>query len=291
MAPAPAAPAPYQPPTASQPTVPAPQAPSAAAPVQHEPPAPRAPVGPPAQAAPAARVDLGEDVPTPIPARPVTDPGPFAAPTAAAPPAEVPRPLSADPFAGTFHPSGETPYGQPTAAVPPMPVQPPPLAETYTRPGPEGLARPAGPVEGAARSDYQVPDAAATRGAFPNRQVGEAPFPVPENAVPHESKSFVATWLLAWFLGNLGVDRFYLGKIGTGIVKLVTAGGLGVWALYDLFLTLLGHQTAKDGSLLAGYDEHKRLAWIVTLGVWLVAAAAYVAVAVFGVIAVNLPSL
>ncbi len=119
------------------------------------------------------------------------------------------------------------------------------------------------------------------------RYAADEPFSVPENTLP-ESKSFVATWLLAWLLGVLGIDRFYLGKTVTGIIKLVTAGGLGVWALYDLFLTLLGHQTAKDGSLLAGYDENKKLAWIVTLGVWLVLAAVYVAVVVFGV--VDLPT-
>jgi hypothetical protein len=77
-------------------------------------------------------------------------------------------------------------------------------------------------------------------------------------------KSFITTWLLALLLGGLGIDRFYLGKIGTGILKLVTFGGLGIWVLIDLIITLSGKQRDKQGLLLAGYAKHKVVAWIVT---------------------------
>lgn len=77
-------------------------------------------------------------------------------------------------------------------------------------------------------------------------------------------KSFLITWLLAYFLGVLGIDRFYLGKIGTGILKLVTFGGLGIWALIDLIMVLIGSTRDKDGQPLEGYDQHKKIAWIVT---------------------------
>ncbi|WP_370526194.1 TM2 domain-containing protein [Cellulomonas sp. JH27-2] len=77
-------------------------------------------------------------------------------------------------------------------------------------------------------------------------------------------KSFVATWLFAWFLGYFGVDRFYLGKVGTGLLKLVTFGGCGLWWLIDLILVLAGAQRDKEGRRLAGYDQHKKVAWIVT---------------------------
>ncbi len=82
-------------------------------------------------------------------------------------------------------------------------------------------------------------------------------------------KSFVVTWLLGWLLGGLGADRFYLGKIGTAIAKLLTAGGLGIWALVDLIMHLIGATKDKEGRKLAGYDRHKKKAWIITIGVWL----------------------
>ncbi|OIH82848.1 hypothetical protein BLJ79_18050 [Arthrobacter sp. UCD-GKA] len=88
--------------------------------------------------------------------------------------------------------------------------------------------------------------------------------PMQDHLAPAPSKSFMATWLLALFLGVFGVDRFYLGKIGTGLLKLVTLGGLGVWALIDLILVLAGKQRDKSGALLAGYDKGKTVAWIVT---------------------------
>src|SRR5688500_4207478 len=77
-------------------------------------------------------------------------------------------------------------------------------------------------------------------------------------------KSFLATWLFSLFLGGLGVDRFYLGKIGTGIAKLLTLGGLGIWSLVDLVITLAGRQTDKNRQPLAGYAQHKTVALIVS---------------------------
>jgi len=51
-----------------------------------------------------------------------------------------------------------------------------------------------------------------------------------------KQKSWIVALLLSIFPGYLGIDRFYLGYTGTGILKLITGGGLGIWWLIDLCL-------------------------------------------------------
>lgn len=48
--------------------------------------------------------------------------------------------------------------------------------------------------------------------------------------------NWVLCLLMSIFFGSLGVDRFIMGKVGTGILKLITCGGLGIWWLIDLIL-------------------------------------------------------
>jgi TM2 domain-containing membrane protein YozV len=78
-------------------------------------------------------------------------------------------------------------------------------------------------------------------------------------------KSFVVTWLLSLLLGYFGIDRFYLGKIGTGILKLITLGGFGLWYLIDLILVLGGAQTDNQNRPLAGYQQYKTIAIILSI--------------------------
>ena len=56
--------------------------------------------------------------------------------------------------------------------------------------------------------------------------------------------------LLCVFLGVFGAHRFYVGKTGTGVLQLVTLGGLGIWMLVDLILILTGQFRDADGRQL-----------------------------------------
>ena len=58
---------------------------------------------------------------------------------------------------------------------------------------------------------------------------------------------WLTLFLLTFFVGVLGVHRFYVGKICTGVLMLITLGGLGVWYLVDLLLVVTGQFTNKDG--------------------------------------------
>lgn len=60
-------------------------------------------------------------------------------------------------------------------------------------------------------------------------------------------KNFVATLLLVIFLGAMGIHRFYVGKIGTGILMLLTAGGFGIWWLVDFILIVSGAFRDRNG--------------------------------------------
>ncbi len=64
---------------------------------------------------------------------------------------------------------------------------------------------------------------------------------------PDQPKSFLVAILLSIFVGTLGVDRFYLGYVGLGILKLVTLGGCGIWAIVDIILIAIGSLKDKNG--------------------------------------------
>ena len=73
-----------------------------------------------------------------------------------------------------------------------------------------------------------------------------AVFPARQIPGVFSDKQYMVALLLSIFLGFLGIDRFYTGQVGTGIAKLLTFGGCGIWALIDLILYAMN--SVKDTS-------------------------------------------
>jgi len=65
------------------------------------------------------------------------------------------------------------------------------------------------------------------------------------NLESKSEKDFLAIMLLCFFLGYLGMHRFYAGKVGTGIFMLLTFGGFGIWTIIDFLYIVTGN--FKDG--------------------------------------------
>ena len=66
-------------------------------------------------------------------------------------------------------------------------------------------------------------------------------------------KSRTVSLLLCLFLGGLGIHRFYVGKVGTGIVWLLTGGCLGVGTIIDLIMITAGSFTDKEGKFVKNW--------------------------------------
>jgi TM2 domain-containing membrane protein YozV len=86
----------------------------------------------------------------------------------------------------------------------------------------------------------------------PVRITAEGPGDEPGKTVSPYSR--LAALLLCLFLGGLGVHRFYVGKVGTGVAMIFTLGGLGIWVLIDLIMIILGSFTDSNGKFVLDWQ-------------------------------------
>ena len=71
-----------------------------------------------------------------------------------------------------------------------------------------------------------------------------------EETISTSDKDWTVTLLLSILLGGLGADHFYAGKIGTGILKLITFGGCYIWAIYDIIMVATEKFVDSDGNVV-----------------------------------------
>jgi TM2 domain-containing membrane protein YozV len=71
-----------------------------------------------------------------------------------------------------------------------------------------------------------------------------------ENEEQKSEKNWIVTLLLCWFLGVLGVHRFYAGKIGSGVFQFLTLGGFFIWSFIDLIMIVVGKFKDGEGKLI-----------------------------------------
>ncbi len=76
-----------------------------------------------------------------------------------------------------------------------------------------------------------------------------------ESSEDVSEKSRAIALVLGGVLGPFGAHRYYVGKIGTGMLQTITLGGLGLWWLYDMVLITFGSFRDRDGRRVKYWTE------------------------------------
>jgi len=98
--------------------------------------------------------------------------------------------------------------------------------------------------------------------AVPVVPVGPTPVITPIVVVKKSPRQrhFLAAFFISFFWGVFGADRMYMGYWGLGFLKFISAGGLGLWVIIDLFLIMGGYMRDKQGREMLQVAEYKKFA-------------------------------
>ena len=164
-------------------------------------------------------------------------------------------------------PTDGVPEPPPPPPPPPEPVPPAAEGPSLTKPepapapGPDDLPPPPPGYQagGYPPPGYGPPPPYAPPGSPPPGYGGGygppqpgAPWGTDQYGRPYSEKSKIIAGVLQLVLGGVGAGRWYTGHYGIAIAQLLTCGGLGVWALVDGILMLVGNVTDAEGRPLRG---------------------------------------
>jgi TM2 domain-containing membrane protein YozV len=75
-----------------------------------------------------------------------------------------------------------------------------------------------------------------------------------------KQRHFLILFFFSFMWGTFGVDRMYMGFYGTGILKLLTFGGLGLWTMSDFIIIMTGTFKDKQGRVALEAENYKKFA-------------------------------